>query len=153
MAEAEKEVRPNAIADKISSVAGGLTFVATLAALIAVFPVGGAWYLGAMAAHAGGGILGAIGGGVVGLVAGFVPYGIVNAFGSKKDPSYGTLEAMCGPAAFVGEAVNCVLSPRYGLSKLKNAFSRASQKPVDAVLLPPTQQPAAAAKPDAPTQG
>jgi hypothetical protein len=152
MAEAEKEVRPNIVADKLSRVATGVTFFATIAALALVFPIGGAWYLGAMAAHAGAGALGTIGAGAVGLVAGMLPYGVVNAVASKKDPSYGTLEAMCKPAAFVSEAVQCVLSPRYGLHKLKNAFSRASQKPADVQPQQPAPQPPAA-KPDAPTQG
>jgi hypothetical protein len=153
MSESQNEVKPNAFADKVSTVATGVAVVATFAAAIIVFPVGGAIGLGVVAAHAGAGFLGTTAAVVGGFLAGCIPYNIVDAATRKKDPATGAIEALCKPGVFVGEAVNCLLSPRYGLSKLKSAFSHASQKPADVTTLPAPAPEAPAAKVDAPKQG
>ncbi len=142
---AEEQSQSNRLADRTANIAGIVTLAATFIILTIGFPALGAWYLGGLALHAGGGMIGAGIAGVAGMAAGLGPFKLVDYFGKKKDPSYGTLEAMCLPAAIVGETVNCVLSPQYGMKRLRAAFSRSAKKATAPEPQPAAQAPTPAA--------
>lgn len=115
---------------KTANIAGIIAFPLTLIAVIALPVVAGAGFFGALAFHAiaasgtAAQVVAAALGGIGGALAGLVPLLAIDFFGKQKDKSYGTIEALCLPAAAVEWTTRKILSPL----KLLNAFSNASKQ-------------------------